>query len=281
MPAAPPNCATSTRGFSSASRCRVAVEPGEPHRRLVAEGDRQRVLQMGAPGHRRVAVAPRQRAEMAAHRVEIRLDQLEPVADLQHRGGVHDVLRRRAPMQPAPAVAGPLGQLAHQRQDRVADGLGLAPQPRRDRAIAGSPATAAAACEIASAASAGTMPSRAWARASAASTSAQRARNASSPNTARIAAVPNMSPNRVDDRTPMRHLAFACGRNGGIPPAKRLPVARSPAAPAPGSAPCRPFSGSRRSSSRDRHRAGPGGGIPRPATGSTSCRGCRGCVRGS
>ena len=66
---------------------------------------------------------------MRAHRVEIGFDQLEPVADLQNRGGVHDVLRRRAPMQPAPAVAGPLGQLTHQRQDRVADRLGLAPEP--------------------------------------------------------------------------------------------------------------------------------------------------------
>ena len=66
---------------------------------------------------------------MAAHRVEIGLDQLEPVADLQDRGGVHDVLRRRAPMQKAPAGAGLLGQLAHQGQDRVADRLGLAPEP--------------------------------------------------------------------------------------------------------------------------------------------------------
>src|SRR5947207_404974 len=63
--------------------------------------------------------------------------------------------------------------------------------------------TAAAALEIAAAASEGTMPTRAWARANAASTSAQRAKKPSSPNTARIAAVPNMSPNSVDDRTPM------------------------------------------------------------------------------
>jgi hypothetical protein len=46
------------------------------------------------------------------------------------------------------------------------------------------------------------MPSLAWARASAASTSAQRARKASSPNEARIASVPNMSPNRAENRTP-------------------------------------------------------------------------------
>src|SRR4051812_35800687 len=63
--------------------------------------------------------------------------------------------------------------------------------------------TAAAALEIAAAASEGTMPARAWARASAASTSAHRAKKPSSPNTARIATVPNMSPNRLDDRTPM------------------------------------------------------------------------------
>src|SRR5438105_14946346 len=62
---------------------------------------------------------------------------------------------------------------------------------------------AAAAFEIAAAASAGTMPARAWARANAASASVQRARKASSPNTPRIAAVPNMSPNKVDERTPI------------------------------------------------------------------------------
>src|SRR5436305_13262109 len=63
--------------------------------------------------------------------------------------------------------------------------------------------TDAAAFEIAAAASAGTMPARAWARANAASASVQRARKASSPNTPRIAAVPNMSPNKVDDKTPI------------------------------------------------------------------------------
>ena len=104
----------------------VAVEGGEPDRRLVAEGHRQRVLQMGAPGHRRVAVAAREVGEMAAHRREVGLDQREPGADLQHQGGIHDVLRRRPPMQPAPGGAGMLGELAHQRQDRVADDLALA-----------------------------------------------------------------------------------------------------------------------------------------------------------
>ena len=134
------------------------------------------------------------------------------------------------------------------------------------------------------------MPSRAWARASAASTSAQRARNAGSPNAARIAAVPNMSPNRVGGQNAEGHrgyrpeldwwLSRSAGMTADLCSARTAPIRPESAAPAPGSAPCRPFSGSRRSSSRDRHRAGPAAGIPRPATGSTRCRGCRAGVAG-
>ena len=104
----------------------VAVAGRQPHCRLVAEGDRQCVLQVGAAGHRHVAPAPCQRREMAAQCGQVGLDQLQPGADLQHRGGVHDVLGRGAPMHPAPGLAGALGELAHQRQDRVPDRLGLA-----------------------------------------------------------------------------------------------------------------------------------------------------------
>jgi hypothetical protein len=105
-------------------------------------------------------------------------------------------------MQPTAARSSALGELAHQRQDRIANRFGLALQARQVEA-SGLAATEAAAAEIASAASAGTMPRRAWARASAASTSAQRARKASSPNTVRIAAVPNMSPKRVEESMPI------------------------------------------------------------------------------
>ena len=87
----------------------VPVARRQPHRRLKAEGDRQGVLQMGAAGHRRVAPAPCQPREMAAQRGQVGLDQLQPGADLQYRGGIHDVLRRRAPMQKPAALAGPLG----------------------------------------------------------------------------------------------------------------------------------------------------------------------------
>ena len=108
----------------------VAIEGREPDRGLVAEGNRQGVLQMGAAGERQVAVAAREIGEMAAHRGEILFDQPQSGADLQHRSGIHDVLGRRPPMQPAPGGAGGLGELADQRQDRIADGLGLGLEPR-------------------------------------------------------------------------------------------------------------------------------------------------------
>ncbi len=130
VPAAPPNWASRTRGRSCAEPLGMAVESRQPDRRLVAKGYRQRVLQMGAAGHRRVAIAPGEVCQMAAHRRRDRLDQRQPVADLQHHGGVHDVLGRRTPMQPAPGLAGALGELADQWQDRVADILGLALEPR-------------------------------------------------------------------------------------------------------------------------------------------------------
>src|SRR5580700_6782053 len=44
---------------------RMAVEHREPDRGLVAEGDRQCLLQMGASGHGRVAIAPREIGEDA------------------------------------------------------------------------------------------------------------------------------------------------------------------------------------------------------------------------
>ena len=43
----------------------MAVETRQPYRRLEPEGDRQGMLQMGAPGHRRVAMALRQHAGLA------------------------------------------------------------------------------------------------------------------------------------------------------------------------------------------------------------------------
>ena len=48
VPTAPPNCSRSTRGRSCASRSRMVIERIEPERDLVAEGDGQGLLRMGA-----------------------------------------------------------------------------------------------------------------------------------------------------------------------------------------------------------------------------------------
>ena len=80
----------------------VAIERRQPDRRLVAEGYRQCVLQMGASCHWRVAIAAREVGQVAPRCRKIGIKQVKPVADLKHHGGVHDVLSCRAPMQPAP-----------------------------------------------------------------------------------------------------------------------------------------------------------------------------------
>jgi hypothetical protein len=49
-------------------------------------------------------------------------------ADLQHHGGVHDVLRGRAPVHVTAGLAALLYHLMHQRQDRIADDICLLAQ---------------------------------------------------------------------------------------------------------------------------------------------------------
>jgi hypothetical protein len=61
-------------------------------------------------------------------RARYRLDDFEAGADLQDQGGIHDVLRGRAPMHIAAGVAALFCHLVHQRQDRIADDIGLAAQ---------------------------------------------------------------------------------------------------------------------------------------------------------
>ncbi len=106
----------------------VAVEHGKPDRRLVAEGHRQRLLQMSPAGHRRVAVLLRQVGEDGAQARNVVADDRERVAHLQHYGRVHDVLRCRTPVHVAAGLAALLHQLVHDRQDRIADEVGLATQ---------------------------------------------------------------------------------------------------------------------------------------------------------
>ena len=94
----------------------VAVEHRELDRGLVAERHRQRLLQMGAAGHRRIAIALREIGEDAAQRGDIGFDDLKAGADLQDHGGIHDVLRGRAPMHIAAGLAALFRHLMHQRQ---------------------------------------------------------------------------------------------------------------------------------------------------------------------
>ena len=56
------------------------------------------------------------------------LDQPQAFAQLQDHGGIHDVLRGRAPMHVAAGLAALLRHLMHQRQDRIADIVGLLAQ---------------------------------------------------------------------------------------------------------------------------------------------------------
>ena len=106
----------------------MAVEHRQINRGLVAERHRQRLLQMGAARHRRIAIALRETGEDAAQFGDILLDDFKAGAHLQDHGGVHDVLRGRAPMHVAPGLAALLHHLVHQRQNRIADDVGLAAQ---------------------------------------------------------------------------------------------------------------------------------------------------------
>jgi hypothetical protein len=119
------------------SEARVPTAPANSATSLEAEGDRQRLLEMGAAGHRRIAIAPRQGDQRLPDLIEVALDQRERRPDLEDGRGVHDVLGRRAPVQVAAGLAELARELADQRQDRVADVERLAPELRlvdhRDR----------------------------------------------------------------------------------------------------------------------------------------------------
>ena len=106
----------------------MPIEHREPDRGLVAEGYRQRLLQMGAPGHRRITMALRQVDQDAAQRGNVLLDDRKPGAELQHERAIHDVLRGRTPMHVTAGLAALLRHLVHQRQDRIADDVGLVAQ---------------------------------------------------------------------------------------------------------------------------------------------------------
>ena len=104
----------------------MALEGGEIGRALVAEGDRHRLLQVAAAGHRRVAVFLRQRRERVGNIVDVLLDDREALADLHDGRGVGDVLGGGAPVAPfAETALAEIDELRDHRQHRIADPLGL------------------------------------------------------------------------------------------------------------------------------------------------------------
>ncbi len=107
----------------------VPVEGRQVGCDLVPEGDRDCLLEIAAARHRGVAVAFREIRKRVRDRHEVRLDEFERLADLQHRRGVGDVLGGGAPMAPfAETAATQRHQLLHDRQHRIADPLGLSLQ---------------------------------------------------------------------------------------------------------------------------------------------------------
>ena len=87
VPAAPENSPSSTRGQRLFDALDVAIDRRQPDRGLVAEGDGQRLLQMGAarPSAYRDISAPLRR-RMCAELPQIARDNGQRRADLQHVG---------------------------------------------------------------------------------------------------------------------------------------------------------------------------------------------------
>ena len=185
----------------------MTIERRQPDRRLVSEGDRQRMLQVGAAGHRRVAMAPGEVGEVAARGCEVGFDEVEAGADLQHHGGIHDVLGGGPPVQPAPGLPGALGELAHQGKDRIADGLGFALEAGEVERL-GMFADRVRRRGDLRRRLGRNDPEPGLGAGEGGPTSAQRPRNAKSPNTARIAPVPNMPPNSAESSMPIAMRAL-------------------------------------------------------------------------
>ena len=109
----------------------------EPDRAFVAEGDRQRLLQEGAPRHRQIAVPPGLSRQRIAERQEIAGNEIERVAQLQHQRGIGHVLGGGAPMDIGRGrAAGGLAQRLGQRRHRLAGERGALGHPGQ-RQIAG------------------------------------------------------------------------------------------------------------------------------------------------
>jgi hypothetical protein len=84
----------------------MGVQRLHPDRAFQAEGNGQRVLKMRPSRHDGVAVTLGLQGQGRDDGREFRADQRQAGAHLKHRGAVHDVLRRGAPMGPAARLPG-------------------------------------------------------------------------------------------------------------------------------------------------------------------------------
>ena len=92
-----------------------------PYRTLEPEGCRYSLLQVRAPGHRRVAKLARTPCKPARERDEVAPQMLERAAHLEHQRGVENILRGRTQMDVARGLfARGAAKLAHQRGHRHA-----------------------------------------------------------------------------------------------------------------------------------------------------------------
>ena len=107
----------------------MALDRGENRRHLVAERDRNRLLQIAATGHRRVAMFASELHQRRRNPDKLVLDDRQPLPDLQHRRRIGDVLGRRAPVAVlTELVATERVQLRDDAENRIADALGLRAQ---------------------------------------------------------------------------------------------------------------------------------------------------------
>ena len=99
----------------------VAQQLVDPHRDLVAEGRRHRVLAVGAAGHRHVGAALGEIGHRGQRLADLAQEDRVRLAQHQKVAGLRDVLRRGAPMHPAAMrLADDAAELPDQRHERVA-----------------------------------------------------------------------------------------------------------------------------------------------------------------
>ena len=114
---------------AAAPAARGGARRREQPRHLVAERDGDGLLQVAATDHRGVPVLAGEARQTGRDRGQLVVDQVERLPDLQHRGGVGDVLGRGAPVAVlAEAVTAEGVELVDHGDDRIADALGLPAQ---------------------------------------------------------------------------------------------------------------------------------------------------------